>query len=82
MQNQDEDFMGSCMMLLGNEEEFLFQVFIFKDQLLRGSLSMKGEVERREELLVGMFETMFSTNCMSLPAQQNDYAYSVESFYN
>ncbi len=33
---------------------FVLRVFIYNDQLLRGSLSINGEVERREGL-VGMF---------------------------
>ncbi len=50
---------------------FVLRVFIYNDQLLRGSLSIKGEVERREEL-VGMFT-------MSLSASRRGSSMSMDS---
>ncbi len=40
---------------------FVSRVFIYNEQLLAGSLFIKSEVERREEL-VGMFSMSFSTS--------------------
>ncbi len=43
-----------CLCFVNTVYCFVSIVFIHNDQLLRGSLSIKGEVERREQL-VGMF---------------------------
>jgi hypothetical protein len=47
------------MAILYIYQKFVFRVFIYKHQLLRGSLSANGEVERREGL-VGMFSMSLS----------------------
>jgi hypothetical protein len=45
-----------------NQQEYIVsRIFIYNNQLLRGSLSIKSEVVRREEL-VGMFSMSFSAS--------------------